>query len=307
MGKDRLPTIHFQGRLLLVSGRVKSFQVQPVQQVKWTHPQLEKKRIIYNSSTIDIAKMSGLDPTCLMFAGFTPGGISLPETNIFAPETGVLAPFQPSISRGEPLGFRERSYRWMSLSCHMGVSKNNGTPKSSILIGFYIINIHFGVFPYFWVDTHIINSWTFQPWKIFNPPTHRPQEVLRSETTTNWSPRGHEEARPVCFQGVRPSKRGDSLGQNWSNFPKKRSKKKVIFSKLWCILNEVKYQIYYHIVSLPRHPGPPGEDRCLNLQISPEDRLLGVPNTDPHQVFEGFWMSRDCTTRIVFYRRFGVA
>ena len=35
----------------------------------------------------------------------------------------------------------------------MGVSKNNGTPKSSILIGFAIIfTIHFGGFgyPYFW-------------------------------------------------------------------------------------------------------------------------------------------------------------
>ena len=35
------------------------------------------------------------------------------------------------------------------------------------------------------------------------------------------------------------------------------------------------------------------EDRCLDPQTSPEVRLLGVPNTDPHQVFGGFWMSRD--------------
>ena len=36
----------------------------------------------------------------------------------------------------------------------MGVSKNNGTPKSSILIGFSIIfTIHFGAHPYFGVDT----------------------------------------------------------------------------------------------------------------------------------------------------------
>ena len=33
---------------------------------------------------------------------------------------------------------------------YMGVSKNNGTPKSSILIGFSIIfTIHFGDFPIF--------------------------------------------------------------------------------------------------------------------------------------------------------------
>ena len=46
----------------------------------------------------------------------------------------------------------------------MGVSKNNGTPKSSILIGFSIIfTIHFrGKYhPYFWVNTHIPSSGTF--------------------------------------------------------------------------------------------------------------------------------------------------
>ncbi len=38
----------------------------------------------------------------------------------------------------------------------MGVSKNNGTPKSSILIGFSLINHPFWWFsPYFWVDTHM--------------------------------------------------------------------------------------------------------------------------------------------------------
>ena len=36
-------------------------------------------------------------------------------------------------------------------SLHIGVSKNNGTPKSSILIGFSIINHPFwGFSPYFW-------------------------------------------------------------------------------------------------------------------------------------------------------------
>ena len=43
------------------------------------------------------------------------------------------------------------------LQWYMGVSKNNGTPKSSILKGFSIIfTIHFGGFsPYFWFNTHI--------------------------------------------------------------------------------------------------------------------------------------------------------
>ena len=39
----------------------------------------------------------------------------------------------------------------------------------------------------------------------------------------------------------------------------------------------------------------PCEDRCLNPQISPEVRLLGVPFTPPHKVFGGFWMSRVST------------
>ena len=34
----------------------------------------------------------------------------------------------------------------------MGVSKNNGTPKSSILIGFSTINHPFWGYPYFWKD-----------------------------------------------------------------------------------------------------------------------------------------------------------
>ena len=39
---------------------------------------------------------------------------------------------------------------------HMGVSKNRGTPKLSIFIGFSIINHPFwGFYLYFWVDTHI--------------------------------------------------------------------------------------------------------------------------------------------------------
>ena len=39
---------------------------------------------------------------------------------------------------------------------HMGVSKNDGTPKSSILIGFPIIfTIHFGGFPPIFGHTHI--------------------------------------------------------------------------------------------------------------------------------------------------------
>ncbi len=56
----------------------------------------------------------------------------------------------------------------------MGVSKNHGTPKSSILIGFSInFTIHFGV-PLF-LETPIIyvmlyNSWYLQPFKLRSWP-----------------------------------------------------------------------------------------------------------------------------------------
>ena len=42
----------------------------------------------------------------------------------------------------------------------IGVSKNNGTPKSSILIGFSIINHPFlGTHPYFWKHPNGIAQW----------------------------------------------------------------------------------------------------------------------------------------------------
>ena len=51
-----------------------------------------------------------------------------------------------SLKRAEAVKWSE--VKW---SEEMGVSKNNGTPKSSILIGFSIIfTIHFGAHPYLW-------------------------------------------------------------------------------------------------------------------------------------------------------------
>ncbi len=55
----------------------------------------------------------------------------------------------------------------------MGVSKNNGTPKSSILIGFSIINHPFwGFSPYFWIHPYILgvspsNLWSFGFFGLF--------------------------------------------------------------------------------------------------------------------------------------------
>ena len=62
---------------------------------------------------------------------------------------------------------------------HMGVSKNNGTPKSSILIGFSIINHPFRGFSlYFWVDTHIyIYITSYIPYDISLFPTMNLQVI----------------------------------------------------------------------------------------------------------------------------------
>ena len=50
---------------------------------------------------------------------------------------------------------------------HVGVSKNNGIPKSSILIGFSIIfTIHFVVFPYFWKHPCMMTTHNAQESKI---------------------------------------------------------------------------------------------------------------------------------------------
>ncbi len=63
----------------------------------------------------------------------------------------------------------------------MGVSKNNGTSKSSILIGFSLINHPFwGFSPYFWVDIHI----TPGPYKVHDRPIGKPMEKLIGHPTS---------------------------------------------------------------------------------------------------------------------------
>ena len=99
------------------------------------------------------------------FVGFFP----LPETNRnFAFENGwqrntfivsfwgaSKGPFSGAMSVRFQGGFRILpSYIGISISDYMGVSKNSGTPKSSILIGFSIINHPFWGAPIFG-NTHI--------------------------------------------------------------------------------------------------------------------------------------------------------
>ena len=62
-------------------------------------------------------------------------------------------------------GGKWMSFGFMSFSPEMGVSKYRGTPRSSILIGFSIINHPFwGFSPYFWFNTQISG---FSPPQIF--------------------------------------------------------------------------------------------------------------------------------------------
>ena len=60
----------------------------------------------------------------------------------------------------DPIVFSKKVANFLIEIEYVGVSKNNGTPKSSILIGFSIINHPFWVFsPYFWFNTHLYIFW----------------------------------------------------------------------------------------------------------------------------------------------------
>ena len=61
--------------------------------------------------------------------------------------------------------FGSSSHHGFFCGVYMFVSKNNGIPKSSILIGFSIINHPFWWFsPYFCFNTHYVNQWGGPSW-----------------------------------------------------------------------------------------------------------------------------------------------
>ena len=69
-------------------------------------------------------------------------------------------------------------YIYNIIYIYMGVSKNNGTPKSSILIGFFIINHPFwGVFPLF-LETPI-----YTPENKHGSPENTPERKRRNIDT----------------------------------------------------------------------------------------------------------------------------
>ena len=66
---------------------------------------------------------------------------------------------------------KEKTCNISSPCRYMDVSKNSGTPKSSILIGFSIINHPFWGTPYFWKHPHVPNK---NPYKIHNSTLQTP-------------------------------------------------------------------------------------------------------------------------------------
>ena len=70
-------------------------------------------------------------------------------------------------------GAIKASWRFLEVEqTHMGVSKNRGTPKSSISIGFFIIfTIHFGGFPPIFGSTPICAEWDWNIYQSKKTPT----------------------------------------------------------------------------------------------------------------------------------------
>ena len=95
-----------------------------------------------------------------------------------------------------------------TIHLHLGVSKNRGTPKSSILIGFSIINHPFwGFSPYFWVDPHLNPVGLLNPVQIWHhlrgsprpsggsdPFARGPRESCQLQTRASWY---HHSRNPV--------------------------------------------------------------------------------------------------------------
>ena len=117
---------------------------------------------------------------------------------------------------GEPFYVWPKSYKKLGFGsvrlyrAYMDVSKNRGTPKSSILIGFSIINHPFwGFYPYFWVDTHMLTLvWAFFQKTVdfpfpFHPVSHLGERLQQ----------GFLRARAQATLLGKPQKRLDVPGQ----------------------------------------------------------------------------------------------
>ena len=83
----------------------------------------------------------------------------------------------------------------------MGVSKNNGTPKSSILIGFSIIYHPFWRLPPIFGNTQMHHFWFIRFWALNIKQIKPPQAAattLRIEVTCQ---KAQRVKFPVCLQG----------------------------------------------------------------------------------------------------------
>ena len=72
---------------------------------------------------------------------------------------------------------------------YLGVSKDNGTPKSSILIGFSIIDHPFCFFPLF-LETSIYHRWSSNSWTL-GPSNLNQSHSHLSTLMTPWKTRPH--------------------------------------------------------------------------------------------------------------------
>ena len=96
-------------------------------------------------------------------------------------------------------------FREVDTYSYMGVSKNNGTPKSSILIGVSIINHPFWGFSYFWKHPYVFQG----DWSNNHPPLGWNDD--EQMTPGPWIARMHQLGRPF------PKHVCTSRGFRWKN------------------------------------------------------------------------------------------
>ena len=92
-----------------------------------------------------------------------------------------------------------------SLKLDMGVSKNNGTPKSSILIGFSIINHPFWGTPIFGntqVDILFVPTW-IRPYLLSRVPTPCPSRPRNPSSRAGWGELVGKGGPPRCCEDVK--------------------------------------------------------------------------------------------------------
>ena len=131
---------------------------------------------------------------------------------------------------------------------YMGVSKNNGTPKSSILIGFSIINHPFWGTPIFGnihIYTHIF---TLEPSNRFEKKTPSKSSTYPNQSSTY--KQGHLESAWLVGQpnSLKTSDR-NSTGKTW--WPRHHNSNNIFWSQE-TLLKHQRWTCYIYIICKPR-------------------------------------------------------